>query len=144
MIESLATEMVHTQYPEDPLQQFLSYSGSDFDLEESINAVNVLLESVPLPDCQEEPFELFEIAKINESLIPTSPPHDLKPLPTELKYVPLDSDGSHNVIISSSLDETQEKRVIDVIQRHRSAIGWTLEDIKGIDPNVCSHRISLK
>ena len=56
----------------------------------------------------------------------------------------LDLDGSHPGIISSTLDSTQERKLLDFIQQHRSAIGWTLEDIKGIEPHICSHRIDLE
>ncbi|KAA0032002.1 Transposon Ty3-I Gag-Pol polyprotein [Cucumis melo var. makuwa] len=28
--------------------------------------------------------------------------------------------------------------------RHKQVIGWSLEDLKGIDPSFCTHRIHLK
>ncbi|KAF5208163.1 hypothetical protein FRX31_002250, partial [Thalictrum thalictroides] len=83
--------MVHTSYPEDPLQQFLSHFGSDFDIDSSIDDVNSLLESVPLPECDiplNEPVELLQVEvdsdDVPDTLIPTPPTQELKPLPEEL------------------------------------------------------------
>ena len=45
------------------------------------------------------------------------------------------------VIVSSSLIKQQEEKLVKVLQRYKSAIGWTLADIKGISPTLCVHRI---
>ena len=47
-------------------------------------------------------------------------------------------------MISSSLEEHQEAKLIKVLQRHKKAIGWTIADIKGIDLTICTHRIYLE
>ena len=148
---TLVNTMVHTQYPKDSLQQFLSYSGSEFDIDQSIDKINALLDSIPLPAIVNESNEFTELFSIDdvdnlntETLILTPPSTALKPLPTELKYVLLDLDGSHLVIISFSLDTSQEARLVDVIRRHRATISWPLEDLKGISPVVCSHWIDLE
>ena len=89
--------------------------------------------------------EICEVeTKPSETLIPAPPSLELKPLPSELKYVHLDENGKYPIIISSSLSPEQENKLIDVIQKHRSAIGWSLDDIKGINPKVCSHHIYLE
>jgi len=31
-----------------------------------------------------------------------------------------------------------------VLRDHKTAIGWTIADIKGISPSVCMHRILMK
>ena len=48
------------------------------------------------------------------------------------------------MIISSQLNEDQEKRLLDVLRRNEQAIGWTLEDLRGLDPSLCTHRIFLE
>ncbi|CAN6570893.1 unnamed protein product [Malus baccata var. baccata] len=48
------------------------------------------------------------------------------------------------VIISSSLTAQEEDKLIKVLKEHKSAIGWTLADIKGISPTTCMHRILLE
>ena len=48
------------------------------------------------------------------------------------------------MIISSQLDEEQEKRLLDVLRRNEQAIRWTLVDLRGLDPSLCTHRIFLE
>jgi hypothetical protein len=33
---------------------------------------------------------------------------------------------------------------LDVPQEHKEAIGWSVGDLKGIDPSICMHRIHLE
>ena len=37
-------------------------------------------------------------------------------------------------------------RMIDeeVLKKNKEAIGWTLTDLKGLDPSLCTHRIFLE
>ena len=56
----------------------------------------------------------------------------------------LGKDDTLPVIVSSTLSEQQEARLIDVLKRNKTAIGWTLADIKGISPTTCVHRILLE
>ncbi|KAM1465006.1 hypothetical protein ACFXTO_044581 [Malus domestica] len=48
------------------------------------------------------------------------------------------------VIISSSLTAQDEDKLVRVRREYRTAIGWTLADIKGISPTTCMHRILLE
>ncbi|CAA6665827.1 unnamed protein product [Spirodela intermedia] len=79
-----------------------------------------------------------------EELPLDDPTGELKPLPSTLKYAFLDSQQVKPVIISSQLNEEQEKRVLDVLRRNEQAIGWTLADLRGLDPSLCTHRIFLE
>ncbi|CAN6700865.1 unnamed protein product [Malus baccata var. baccata] len=72
------------------------------------------------------------------------PTLELKQLPSHLKYVFLGEDQTVPVIISSSLTAQEEDKLIRVLKEHKSAIGWTLADIKGISPTTCMHRILLE
>ena len=72
------------------------------------------------------------------------PKLELKPLPTHLKYAFLGEEGTFPVIISSSLDVTQETQLLEILKTHRTALGWTIADIKGISPLICTHRIYLE
>ncbi|KAM1247717.1 hypothetical protein ACFX2J_043620 [Malus domestica] len=44
----------------------------------------------------------------------------------------------------SSLTALEEEKLIRVLKEHKTAIGWTLADIKGISPTTCMHRILLE
>ncbi|CAN6720961.1 unnamed protein product [Malus baccata var. baccata] len=73
-----------------------------------------------------------------------APVLELKPLPDHLKYVFLGDDETFPVIVSSSLTALEEEKLIRVLKEHKTAIGWTLADIKGISPTTCMHRILLE
>ncbi|CAN6712617.1 unnamed protein product [Malus baccata var. baccata] len=69
---------------------------------------------------------------------------ELKSLPNHLKYVFLGDEETLPVIVSSSLTALEEEKLIRVLKEHKTAIGWTLADIKGISPTTCMHRIFLE
>ena len=72
------------------------------------------------------------------------PKLELKPLPSHLKYSFLESEETFPVIISSSLNLDQETKLLEILKAHQTAIGWTIADIKGIIPLICTHRIHLE
>ncbi|KAM1790620.1 hypothetical protein ACFX12_034665 [Malus domestica] len=69
---------------------------------------------------------------------------ELKPLPDHLKYVYLGDKETLPVIVSSSRTAMGKEKLIRVLKEHKTAIGWTLADIKEISPTTCIHRILLK
>ena len=69
---------------------------------------------------------------------------ELKPFPVELKYAFLGTDETFPMVISSKLDSLQEGKLLNVLRKHKSAIGWNIADIKGISPLVCTRKIYLK
>ncbi|KAM1315775.1 hypothetical protein ACFX2F_019502 [Malus domestica] len=73
-----------------------------------------------------------------------APVLELKPLPDHLKYVFLGDNETLPVIVSSSLTAIEEEKLIRVLKEHKTAIGWTLADIRGISPTTCMHRILLE
>jgi hypothetical protein len=67
----------------------------------------------------------------------------LKPLPDKLKYAFLGTNDTLPIIIASDLQKDQEDNLLEVLKEHKEAIGWTIADLKGIDPSICMHRIHL-
>ena len=65
------------------------------------------------------------------------PIFDLKPLPDNLKYAHIDDKKMYPVIISSKLSGVEEERLLDILKKHHGAIGYTLDDLKGISPTIC-------
>ncbi|KAM1006077.1 hypothetical protein ACFX2A_002871 [Malus domestica] len=92
------------------------------------------------------PLSILDSVLANKLLpsIVQPPTLELKPLPCHLKYVFLGEDQTLPVIISSSLTAQEEDKLIRVLKEHKSAIGWTLADIKGISLTTCMHRILLE
>lgn len=69
---------------------------------------------------------------------------NLKPLPNNLRYAFLGEDMTYPVIIGSQLSNDQAARLISVLQNHRKAIRYSIDDIKGLSPSLCMHRILLE
>ena len=67
-----------------------------------------------------------------------------KQLPTHLKYAYLGEASTLPVIVSSSLSNMEEEKLLKVLKEHKEAIGWSLANIKGIIPSMCMHRILLE
>lgn len=73
-----------------------------------------------------------------------APKVELKPLPKGLKHVFLSPGDTFPIIISFELSESQCEKLIQTLTEHKSALGWTIADIKGVSPLVCSHKINLE
>ena len=69
---------------------------------------------------------------------------ELKLLPDNLKYAYLDEKKIYHVIISANLSEHEEERLLKVLRKHRDAIRYTIDDLKGISPTLCQHKINLE
>ena len=74
----------------------------------------------------------------------TPPKVKLKELPKHLKYAFLGAEETYPVIIASELPSNQEEKLLKELTRLRKAIGWSLDDIRGISPSMCMHHINLE
>jgi hypothetical protein len=72
-----------------------------------------------------------------------NPVSNLKPLHDDLKYAYID-DKKYHVIISSKLSGQEEERLLGVLKKQRGAMGYTLDDLKGISPTICQHAINME
>ena len=72
------------------------------------------------------------------------PVFELKQLPDTLKYAYLDEKKIYHVIIRANLSEHEEERLLKILKKHRATIWYTLDDLKGISPTLCQHKINLE
>nr|GFB65884.1 reverse transcriptase domain-containing protein [Tanacetum cinerariifolium] len=72
------------------------------------------------------------------------PKVELKELPPHLEYAFLGNNGEWPVIIAKDLSSNEKIDLINVLKTRKKAIAWKLTDIKGIDPEFCSHKILLE
>ena len=56
----------------------------------------------------------------------------LKPLPDKLKYAYLDENKTYPITINANLLVHEEENLLVVLKKHRGAIGYTLDNLKGI------------
>ena len=94
-------------------------------------------------------FESLRLEKLKNSpkrlkpSIEEAPTLELKPLPEHLRYVFLGDASTFPVIIASDLSGSDEEKLLRILREFKSSIGWTIADIKGINPSYCMHKILL-
>ncbi|GJU93779.1 reverse transcriptase domain-containing protein [Tanacetum coccineum] len=84
------------------------------------------------------------IAKTDKSSIDEPPEVELKDLPPHLEYAFLEGDNKLPVIIAKDLSVEEKAALIKVLKSHKRAIAWKLSDIKGINPEFCTHKILME
>nr|GEX22886.1 reverse transcriptase domain-containing protein [Tanacetum cinerariifolium] len=72
------------------------------------------------------------------------PEVELKDLPPRLEYAFLEGNDKFPVIIAKDLSVEENTALITVLKSHKRAIAWKLSDIKGIDPEFCTHKILME
>ncbi|GJR18017.1 reverse transcriptase domain-containing protein [Tanacetum coccineum] len=95
-----------------------------------------------LPEIQKE-LKVCE-AKIDKSSIDEPPEVKLKDLPPHLEYAFLEGDNKLPVIIAKYLSVEEKAALIKVLKSHKRAITWKLSNIKGINPEFCTHKILME
>ncbi|KAM2097126.1 hypothetical protein ACFX1R_020706 [Malus domestica] len=122
---------------------------NDFSLavppNEDVIEMVAALESLPLQsDKFLDPISISVSANKLLPLVVQPPTFELKPLPSHLKYVFLGDDDTLPVIISSKLTAQEKDKLVRVLREYKTAIGWTLANIKGISPTTYMHHILLE
>nr|GFB53130.1 hypothetical protein [Tanacetum cinerariifolium] len=95
-----------------------------------------------LPEVRKE-LKIYE-AKSDKSSIDEPPEVKLKDLPSHLEYAFLECDDKLPVIITKDFSVEEKIALITVLKSHKRAIAWKLSDIKGIDPEFCTHKILME
>ena len=67
----------------------------------------------------------------------------MKELPGHLKYAFLEPEKGKPISISTTLTEIEEQKLLKILRKNREAIAWSIEDLKGISPSICIHKILL-
>jgi hypothetical protein len=138
MIEELVEEMVNELSNDDHVGERLTADGGDMNLDTLLEQADAMLDSVTASKNNIEGTIDTSSSALEQAK------RELKPLPDTLKYKYLDPSESLPIIISSDLDEAQEQELLNVLKEHKEAIGWSIEDIKGISPAVVMHKIHLE
>nr|GEZ76294.1 DNA-directed DNA polymerase [Tanacetum cinerariifolium] len=123
-----------------------------YDPEEDTLILEALLNNdpEPPPSNQKDYFpsihkDLKVVEPKNDKSSDDEPPEvELKELPPHLEYAFLGENEKWPVIISKDLSVNEKSALIEVLKSRKKAIAWKLTDIKGIDPEFCSHKILLE
>nr|GEX33829.1 DNA-directed DNA polymerase [Tanacetum cinerariifolium] len=124
-----------------------------YDPEGDILILEALLNNDPSPSLPNQGDYFPEVHKVlkviepkenNKSSNDEPPEVELKDLPPHLEYAFLGENNKWPVIISKDLSIDEKTALIKVLKSQKQAISWKLTDIKGIDPEFCSHKILLE
>ncbi|GJS20213.1 reverse transcriptase domain-containing protein [Tanacetum coccineum] len=123
-----------------------------YDPEGDILILEALLNNDPLPNPNQGDYspgiqkDLKVIEQKESSLEPKDeiPEVELKELPPHLEYAFLEENNKLPVKISKDLSQEEKTSLINVLKNRKQAIAWKLSDIRGIDPEFCSHKILLE
>jgi hypothetical protein len=109
------------------------------------------LEEELSPPCLDDVPDYFSLAEeevefqdLEQEVKPETSPIELKQLPPELQYVFLNGDHETLVIISDKLSNDETRRLVATLEKYQSIIGYSLKDLKGISPSLCTHRIPME
>jgi hypothetical protein len=148
-IEEYVEDSLPSLLVDDPLEACLAHFGfEDFDTDQYVEEVHDLLETATNADFHPWRLPKEPLPQTSSTLADPSlefpPKLELKPLPDKLKYAFLGANDTLPVIIISDLQKDQEDNMLEVLNEHKEAIGWTVANVKGIDPSICMHRIHLE
>ena len=135
--------------------------NSDCILQHSINEIEMNFQYLDSLDCEVLPSNLFNketFSSVNENSqdevsCQKQQTHEqetsaegltLKELPNHLKYEFLESEKRKPNIILAALTEAEEHKLLVILRKYKEAIAWSIEDLKGISPSICMHKILLK
>ncbi|CAA7015411.1 unnamed protein product [Microthlaspi erraticum] len=86
-----------------------------------------------------DPLELALTKAENEA-----PKAELKQLPVGLRYEYLGPNETYPVIVNAALTKEETALLVRELRKHRKALGYSLDDLTGISPELCTHRIILE
>ena len=91
----------------------------------------------------QEEDDLGETIELPKEEAPTRPPIELRHLPAGLRYAFLNGDSKAPVIISHKLTHEETTKLITILEKHRPVFGYSLQNLKGISPTLCTDCISI-
>ncbi|XP_045809427.1 uncharacterized protein LOC123903826 isoform X3 [Trifolium pratense] len=147
-INDMITSDVFDDFREqDPLEKVLTVQGLGMiEGGEEEEFLKFLQAHHPQKNWSNHRFEDLELGNTPKPKpsIEEAPELELKPLPSNMKYVFLNPPSSLPVIISADLTDTMEEQLLRVLRENKEAFGWSIHDIKGISPSICTHRIYME
>ena len=48
------------------------------------------------------------------------------------------------MIISVALIGLEEQKLLEILKKYKEVISWSVENLKGINPSICMHKILLE
>ncbi|KAL5538589.1 hypothetical protein UlMin_045511 [Ulmus minor] len=126
-LDRLISKSFEDKLPTLPLEACIVKSATVDDEDEEIRHCAELLATLKDYLASDQAFKELDASETTSLVVKEDPPKlELKPLPSHLRYAYL---GDSNLFL--------------VLRNHKSAIGWTMADIKGIRNSLCMHKILM-
>ncbi|KAI3730046.1 hypothetical protein L6452_18722 [Arctium lappa] len=123
----------------DPLQNYLC--GLLDETSEDAMAFGKLFDGSPCYKGSQTSLDVME-ATATEGADVTPKKVDLT-LPSSLTYAFLGNNSSYPVIVNASLSHIELDKLLHVLKKFKSVLGYSIDDLRGISPSFCTHRILL-
>ena len=126
----------------DPLEACLivSYGHvNEAHQDEASEAYTRILDSTPIYICRQHHRDV-QTSKDGKK---AAPEVELKPLPFHLRYELFYLHRTLSIIVSIKPGGAQLEKLLNVLQKHKGDLGYSIDDIKRISLSVCMHRVSL-
>ncbi|XP_050876392.1 uncharacterized protein LOC127080107 [Lathyrus oleraceus] len=75
---------------------------------------------------------------------PKKPALELKTLPKNIRYEFLDTELERPIIVNADLGQIEIEKLLHILRKYPTALGYNISDLKGISPSICMHRIMLE
>nr|GEU54953.1 reverse transcriptase domain-containing protein [Tanacetum cinerariifolium] len=131
----------------------IEIKDSEIDMEGDLLILKALLNSDPshplpnqggyFPEAHKD-LKVIEPKENNKSSNDEPSKVELKDLPPHMEYAFLRDNNKWPIIIAKDLSVNEKSTLLKVLKSRKQAITWKLTDIKGIDPEFCSHKILLE
>jgi hypothetical protein len=56
----------------------------------------------------------------------------------------LGPDKAYPVIVSDELSPEENEKLLILLKKHRKVIGYSINDLKGLSPAFCTHRVPME
>ena len=132
------TELIYHFGERDSLEQFLTKSLTTVELDcEAVASTLKVIETILALEVNQEEAVLEEVKKTPDGLV-------LKELLKGIKYTFLGKNGTKPKIFSSVLDRGMEAKLLNILEKNLEDFSWSINDIKGISPSICMHKILME
>ncbi|KAI3465183.1 hypothetical protein Pfo_021846 [Paulownia fortunei] len=144
MLETCLHDHFLKQIPIEPLERCIVHSimqGNDHNIDnDDLMHYLLFLESGEVELKKDKCKEAIRDTTIKEQTI--SP--KLKALLEHLRYEFLGANNTYPVIVSASLSPLEVEKLFHGLREHKSAIGWSILDLKVISPSIVMHKILME
>jgi hypothetical protein len=150
--ECLKMAVGHQEFSTSDGNNNVNHAAED-ELEEDLlqQVMATTMEEELSPPCLHDVANYFSLAEeeaefqdLEKEMKPETSSIELKHRPLGLQYVFLNGDCETPVIISDKLSNDETQRLVATLEKYRSAIDYSLKDLKGISLSLCTHCIPME